>query len=87
MNLNSLIGQEITARDREANAECTRPHKYIIVEAFPYMVKGIRICENGAQIAQCFSIGDLVTEGLIKVKSIPHTQGYRFVRKNYEGKL
>ena len=89
MNLSDLIGQEIVTNNPilSATGTATRKCKYIVIEAFPYFVKGMRICDNGAEIVQCFSIGDLVTMGLIKAYKAPHKTGYRFARKGYEGKL
>lgn len=85
MNLNDLIGQEITAYDTVTTP--ARQCKYIVTAAYPYFVKAVRICDNGVPITECFNIGELVVMGIIRAYKAPHKTGYRFVRKGYEGKI
>lgn len=85
MKLSDFVGKEIIAV--EPTEKSSRKYKWIVVAAYPNYVKAVRICENGEQITQCFSVGDLVAMGIIRVKAVPHTRGYRFARKGYEGKI
>ena len=85
MKLSDFVGKEIIAE--EPTEKSARKYKWIVVAAYPNYVKAVRICENGEQITQCFSVGDLVAMGLIKVRKVSNTQGYRFARKGYEGKI
>lgn len=83
--LTDFVGKEIIAG--EPTEKSNRKYKWLVVAAYPSYIRAVRICENGEQITQCFSVGDLVTMGAIKVRAVPSTQGYRFARKNYEGKI
>lgn len=86
MKLSDLIGQEIVADDTVLLGQGVKPVKYVITEAYPYYVRGVRVCENGAILTQCFNIGDLVVRGMVKARKVPYKSGYRFVGK-YEGKV
>lgn len=88
MDLSYLLGEEIETHDPilSATGTATRKCKYTVIEVYPYFVKGMRICENGAEIYECFSIGDLVTLGALKTKAAPNKSGYRFTGK-YEGRV
>lgn len=85
VKLSDFVGKEIIAE--EPTEKSNRKYRWIVVAAYPSYVKAVRICENGEQITQCFSVGDLVAMGLIKVRKVSNTQGYRFARKGYEGKI
>ena len=78
MDLSFLKGMEIVADDpTRLNKAQTRRCSYTIIETYPYMVKGMRIAENGAEIYECFTIGDLITRGLMKSNSGPTKHGCR----------
>lgn len=68
MDLSFLLGQEIIADDPilAGTGTVTRKCSYTIVEAYPTMVRGLRITENGTEIYECFDLGDLVLKKKIK---------------------
>lgn len=71
MDLDFLIGREIVTNDPVMST------KYTIIEAYPFMVKAMRIAENGTEIYECFSLGDLVTKGMFKSNGGPTKHGCR----------
>lgn len=66
---NELEGQKIKNEDKVFN----------ITKTYPLHVKANRICENGVEIVEAFTIGDLVTQGLLKCA------GQRLYAKNDVG--
>ncbi len=74
MNLEFLVGQEITSDEPilSATATMNRKTKYTIVKAYPHFVKGERFTENGDRLTRCFNLGDLITMGLISNRRIFH---------------
>lgn len=77
MDLDFLIGREIVTNDPLLSTTATRKCKYTIIEAYPFMVKAMRITENGTEIYECFSLGDLVTKGMFKSNGGPTKHGCR----------
>lgn len=68
MDLSFLLGQEIVTDDPilSATGTATRKCSYTIIETYPYMVKGMRIAENGVEVYECFTLGDLILKGKMK---------------------
>ena len=80
MDLSYLLGEEIVTDDPilSATGTATRKCSYTIIEVFPYMVKGMRIAENGTEIYECFTLGDLVLKGMLRSKgNLPVKHGCR----------
>lgn len=67
MDLSFLKGMEIVTDDPSLLSKAAiRKCSYTIIETYPFMVKGMRIAENGTEVYECFTLGDLVTRGLMK---------------------
>lgn len=68
INLYDLVGKEIIMSEPILSATGTfnRKSKYLVVAAYPYHVMGIKTCESGAEIRQCFSVGELITNGAFR---------------------
>ena len=67
-SLYDLVGKEIEINIPQMTTTGTnlRKGKYLITEAYPYYVIGIRTCENGYEQRECFNIGTLVAAGIIQ---------------------
>lgn len=41
-------------------------HKWKVVKAYPNLIECERTLDNGNTIRECFNVGELVTEGILK---------------------
>ncbi len=67
-DLQSLVGTEIVEKrsiDTGITGRITKKTKWTVIAAYPYFVRVMRICDNGAVIYGSFSIGELVTMGVL----------------------
>ena len=68
-DLGALVGQEIVENAvvfLGSEGKGIKKHKWTVIEAYPYFVRTMRICENGAEVFNTFNLGELITMGVIK---------------------
>ncbi len=63
---NELIGAKLKVITEFLVNDEPLIYDYIVYAVYPYCVSAFRIAESGAIITQSFSIGDLVTMGILK---------------------
>ncbi len=68
IDLSYLVGTEIVEKksiDTGISGRVTKKTKWTVIEAYPYFVRVMRICDNDAVIYGSFSIGELITMGVL----------------------
>lgn len=71
MDLSFLVGKTITHCDPATDGIKGRrvvKTRWIVVAAYPHYVMAERTCENGYIYRECFNIGTLICEGIIRQK-------------------
>ena len=63
---NELIGAKLKVITNYLVNEKPLIYDYVVYAVYPYCVSAFRITESGAIITQSFSIGDLVTMGILE---------------------
>ena len=89
VNLKELIGKEIVAKEtvtKEIMGRAIKKQKWTIVEAYPYHVRAMRITEDGREVYNSFSIGDLILMGIINTAQPRYGNSYRLYKGgDYDG--
>lgn len=70
-DLQSFVGTEIVEKraiNTGISGNIYKKCKWTVIEAHPYFIRVMRICENGTEIYNTFNIGDLVRMGVINDK-------------------
>ena len=69
-NLYDLVGKTIDIRIPQLTTTGTnlRKEKFLVTRAYPHHVMAERTCENGYVYRECFNIGTLICEGIIRKK-------------------
>lgn len=68
--LYQLVGKTIKVKVSQLTVTGSnfRTEKFLVTRAYPHYVMAERTCENGYVYRECFNIGTLITEGIIKRK-------------------
>lgn len=68
--LYQLVGKTIKVKVQQLTGTGTnlRTEKFLVTRAYPHYVMAERTCENGYIYRECFNIGTLICEGIIRQK-------------------
>lgn len=71
MDLYKLVGKyiKISYKVKDGTSGViVHKHKWFVIAAYPHHVMAMRTFENGAQIRECFNIGTLITNGVLRIR-------------------
>ena len=70
--LYELVGKEIEVRVPQLTTTGTnlRTEKFLVTAAYPNYIMAERTCENGYVYRECFNVGTLVAEGILRRKGV-----------------
>lgn len=68
--LYKLVGKTIDIRVPQLTTTGTnlRKEKFLVTAAYPHYIMAERTCENGYVCRECFNIGTLICEGIVRKK-------------------
>lgn len=70
--LYELVGKTIDIRVPQLTTTGTnlRTESFLVIAAYPNYIMAERTCENGYTYRECFNVGTLVAEGILRRKGV-----------------